>query len=353
MLPAHAPAPRVVIVNAFDAFAGSQRVTAMLAAVLRARGHRVLVRLGFGRAGFVSGIPGVRRFLPTERVAARKRLYPLWLAIANLRTIAALVRGDIVWVCTIYALPAVLPMLLAPRRLVIHIHETDFPGIFGALLGLAARRGAAVVAVSRTHAALLGLPARVLGNAVGDTPPTGPTQRDRLIFVGTSRALKGFDLFVAIVEVLGPTRLTPVAYLGDPVAGRDPALLARSAAAGITLIYGETDPARLFADGWLTLQLTDPALWTETFSLVAAESIWHLVPVGAAGAMVVEEIGAGAIAFNDTSRDPVRIAAHVRTLLADAAAHARLVAGCAARRDDFRIDRFGAGAEAILADCHA
>ncbi len=338
----------LLLYHAFDAYAGSQRVAAALVKVLRQRGHDVEVRLGFGRIGFISAVSGVSRFLAIEDIAWRKRLYPAWLMVANLGAIALLFSRRIVWANSIHALPAVLPMLLAPRRLVIHIHEIDFPAIFLRLLRFAVARGALLVVVSQTQGDMLGLPCRVLPNAVGDVPPPPPAERRRLIFVGNSHR-KGFDLFTAIVQQLDAMPLEAVAYIADmpTIDNRTPLALARRA--GITVITGETDPRAMFADAWMLMQLTDPALWTETFSLVAAEAVWNLVPVGAAGAAVIDEVAAGAIAFNEASRDPAVIAASIRALWDDPAAYAVLVAGCAVRREDYRADRFADGAEAILA----
>ena len=195
---------------------------------------------------------------------------------------------------------------------------------------------------------MLGLPATLLPNAVGaGEPPDPPKERDRLVFVGTASAEKGWPLFLEIVRRLDAPGLAPHAFLAGGIDAPCPAALAEAAALGILVTVGQTDPAKHHARGFLALQLTDPALADETFSLVAAEAIWHLVPVGGAGAAVLPEVAGDALAFNIASRDPQTIAAAIETLWARPDRHAALVAAAALKRLDHRVDRFAEQALAI------
>ena len=339
----------IIVVHAFDAHAGAQRVAAQLVAGLRQHGRDARLWLGFGSNGFISDARPDWRFLPIEPPRWRKILYPLWLVAANLAALLPVLRGDTLWVNSIAAVPAAGPFLLfAPRRLVIHLHENNLPAVAARLVAWAGRRGAAVLAVSDYHRRRLGLDCRVLANAVGQgEPPPPPLVRDRIVYVGTIGAMKGLPLFVQLAQRLRHDDIECHAFLaGSPVSPSD-ADLATLDAAGITVTIAETRADRLYDRAWLVLQLTDSALADETFSLVAAEAIWHLVPVGGAGAGVLPEVAGAGLAFNLPGRDAAEMAAAIRALRADPARHAALVEGCRAERARFTIDRFVTAALAI------
>lgn len=332
----------ITLVHAFDAHAGAQRVAATLADALRDRGFGLRLWLGFGDQGFVSEAGPGWRFLPTRTPRWRKLLYPLWLMAINIAMVGVLVRGDRVWVNSIAAVPAAGPFLLfAPRRLVIHLHENRLPGLVKTIVSWAGGRGAVAIAVSRHHAKQLGLACKVLPNAVGQgAPPPGPAERNRLVFVGTTSAMKGFPLFLAVVQRLGIEGLRPLAFLaGGPDTPTDQAL-ASARALGIETRVGERDPAVHHANGFLLLQLTDPLMADETFSLVSAEAVWHLVPVGGGGAAVLPEVAGKALAFNLASRDPESIAEAIRALWANRLRYQGLIEACGAERSRFSLDRF-------------
>jgi len=344
----------ITLVHAFDAHAGAQRVAAALAWVLRDRGLGLRLWLGFGDQGFVSeAVPGWR-FLPTRTPRWRKLLYPIWLVAINVAMVGVLLRGDRVWVNSIAAVPAAGPFLLfAPRRLVIHLHENRLPGLARTIVSWAGRRGAVVIAVSRHHAKQLGLACKVLPNAVGQgAPPSAPAVRNRLVFVGTTSAMKGFPLFLAIVQRLGIADLRPTAFLaGGPDTPTEQAL-ASARALGIETRVGERDAAVHHADGFLLLQLTDPLMADETFSLVSAEAVWHLVPVGGGGAAVLSEVAGKALAFNMGSRDPDAMAEAIRALWTDRPRYQGLLEACGAERSRFSLDRFADEVVAIAGAPH-
>lgn len=334
----HRAPQNILFLNLADARAGGQRVGATTIACLREAGCRVHVWLGFGGQGFLTRDAGARAFLSIETIRLRKLLYPVWLAVANLRAIFALIAGETVWVNAVYALPAALaPLLARPSRLVIHVHELEMPALFRWLTGVAARRGAHVIAVSGLHAHRLGFATDIIGNSVGRTPPAADPG-DHIVFIGDSRPIKRFDLFVAIAEqgLPWPAR----AVLAGTAADYPPDLLRRAQAAGVALCFGLTEPAAMLAGAALMLQLTDPKQATETFSLTTAEAVWHLVPVGGAGTEVIAEIAGPALAFNLPSDDPADFARAIHALAADPQRHAALVAQCARIRPAFSLDRY-------------
>ncbi|MBV8971079.1 MAG: hypothetical protein JO290_02180, partial [Sphingomonadaceae bacterium] len=349
--PVDGPSARadVTLIQAFDAHAGAQRVAAQLAAAFRAGGARVGLWLGFGGSGFTSDIGTTWCFLKLERPRTRKIAYPLWLAAVNLAALGPLLRGGVVWTNSIAAVPAAGPFLLfAPRRLVIHLHETRIPPVAHRIVAWAARRGATVLVVSNYHRTRLALDCQVLSNAVDAAGPVAAGVRDRLVFIGTARAMKGFPLFLAVAARLADAPLDPHAFLAaspNPPTSSD---LAAAAAVGVSVTVGETRPGVMLSRGFLFLQLTDPALWDETFSLVTAEAVAHGVPVGGAGARVLAEVAGDALAFDAASRNPDEIAGEIRALLADPARHARLVAACGFERERFTMTRFAAAALTIL-----
>jgi glycosyltransferase involved in cell wall biosynthesis len=345
----------ILVLHAFDAEAGAQRVAAQLVEGFRGTGLRTRLWLGFGSFGFVSRAAPDWRFLPIERPAVRKLLYPLWVLAAGFASIGPLIGGARFWANSYPAVAAAWPALLfAPRRLVIHLHENGLPPPFGSLVRRAGRRGAAVLAVSAHHASRLGMPVRVLPNAVGaGDPPQPPAERRCLVFVGTASAMKGFPLFLAIARALAGSALVPTAFLAAGPDRPDEVALAAARAAGVKVHVGETRPAVHYAEAFLALQLTDPALADETFSLVAAEAVWHLVPVAGAGSAVLAEVAGPGLAFNIAGQDAAAIAAAIRSLLDDPAAHAALVEGCRRHRRRFALERFHAEAAGIAIAAHA
>lgn len=333
---------RIILVNPFDAYAGSQRVASRLVSSFQSLGYGCDILSGFGGSGFLADLNPSFTFSRTENIRKRKALYPFWIILSNFLIMVALIRRrqTIAWANTIYAVPSLMmAMIFFPRKLVIHIHENDFPAILRHTLRFASRRGARILAVSAYHARKLGLGSiNVLPNAVGDAPPPDHGPGSRLLFVGSAQPMKGLPLFREIVAELqhaDSLKAKPVAYLAGLARDASAEILSDLAETGIQAVFGETRTEMIFADGWLYLQLTDPALADETFSLVTAEAVWHCVPVGAAGADVVNEVAAGAIAFNIASRDARAIAEAILNLQNDPDAYARLVAGCEERRKDY------------------
>ncbi len=331
---------RVLLLHPFDAMAGSQRIAAVLARALQGLDVPVQVHLGFGTNGFVSKLGGVRRFLGVNRISLRKALYPLWIIAMAPRMIWTAWRGSLVWGNTVHAIPAVLPMLwLAPNRVVLHVHEIEFPRIFQRLLRWAASRGAHVLCVSNLHRQRLCVPAYVLPNCVDHSSDTTPLEPPVLLFVGEVSALKGFPLFVEVARRLPPVRVRTVACVpGIPLSTRSWAEAAQ--AANVEIRCGLSDPLQMFAGASLFLQCTDPSLWTETFSLVMAESLACGVPVATAGTAVAPEILGDAWAFDVPTRAPEDIAAAVLALLDDPPRLQALRSAARARRAHFSFHSF-------------
>lgn len=340
---------KVLIVNAFDAFAGSQRVAASLAHSLNAeQGIHIEIHQGFGSRGFVSELAMSNSWSSLDTPLYRKLLYPFWLAWQNFICLWKVLHGYNLWLNTVYSIPAaLLAICIAPRKIVIHVHEAMFPSLFSRLVLWAGRKRVKIVCVSEHQRQLLGLSCSVLYNSV-EPSQTLESQRNRLIFVGAMTEAKGFDLFTAISGTLDGMDLTPVAYVPEisgPVAEQ---LAAKARAAGVEIHTGVTDPSQMFRDGFLTLQATNSRLWIETFSLVAAESIAHLVPVATAGSEVVAEVVGDALAFDHASRDALAIARDIRALHADPQRYAKLVESCAVRRGHFTENAFRQSAIQIL-----
>ncbi|WBH15104.1 glycosyltransferase [Sphingomonas radiodurans] len=326
---------KMLLLNTFDAYAGSQRIGRDMVRLLAAAGHDVQVRLGFGGGGFLRDLSETRTDVGISNVAIRKLLYPLWALLVSLPVAIAALRGRIIWANAVYAtLPALLAALLCPHRVAVHLHEATFPKLFMMILRLMVWRGVLIICVSSDHAARIGLPATVLYNPVSLSHRDAPSACDRLLFVGTTQPIKGFALFVAVCDKLEALPLRKTAYLSDE-ARHDRTLVARARQAGIDVVFGESRPEVLYRDGFLLLQTTDSALWTETFSLVAVEAMARLVPVAGTGTTVLPEVLGEALAFNAPSRDPREIADAIRSLHANPAQHAALRSACASHRGVF------------------
>jgi glycosyltransferase involved in cell wall biosynthesis len=327
--------PPVMLLHPFDAHAGAQRIGSAFVAALAATGVDVRVRVGFGGRGFLSELPGVRPDVQCDHIPTRKLLYPLWAICAMVSVAWAAARGRVVWANTIHAIAAaLLAAMLFPRRTIVHVHEATFPRPFLWLLRLAHWRGASIVYVSADQAARIGVSGAILPNPVHLPSIDQPSRQNRFLFIGTTQPIKGFALFVAVVRLLDGSGLDTVAYLSDEHR-HDRALVAAARAAGIEIVFGENSPEVMYRDGFLLLMATDPAMVSETFSLVAAEAIAALVPVGGAGATVLPEVLGEALAFNHANRDPASIAQAIRALLADPEKYAALRRACAERRVHF------------------
>jgi hypothetical protein len=96
---------RFLLLNPFDAFAGSQRVACDTIDRLTEAGHYVSVRLGFGGGGFLSNLPITTADVKISNVSVRKLLYPLWALLVGLPVAMSVLRGRFVWANTIYAAP--------------------------------------------------------------------------------------------------------------------------------------------------------------------------------------------------------------------------------------------------------
>jgi glycosyltransferase involved in cell wall biosynthesis len=330
----------VLFVHPFDALAGSQRVAVALIRAFYGLHCTVSVLLGFGSNGFVARVEGVRAFLSVNHVGWRKALYPLWLAMMWPRMLWAVWRREIVWANTIHAIPAVLVVLaLAPSRVVVHVHEIEYPRLFGWLLDWAVSRGATVLCVSDFQRRQLELRADVLHNCVDKMGETPPTQPPVLLFVGAVSALKGFPLFVEVVSRLPAGMFSVVACVPSlPDSARG--WIERAQQLGVIFRCGLSDPEEMFAGATLLIQCTDPLLATETFSLVMSEALAFGVPVATTGMGVASEVLADAWAFDEPSREPDLIASKILALCQDGPKLASLRAAALARRRHFSFPIF-------------
>lgn len=341
--------PSAVILHPFDAIAGSQRVAVNIAQALETDGYSVDVILGFGSDGFVSRWVGVKRFLNVNNIMVRKILYPVWLFAVVPRILRAVVTGEIVWANTVHAAPAAfLAILFAPRRVVIHVHEVEFPRVFMYFLRFASSLGATLLCVTDFQRRALSLDAQTLPNCVSVlAEATVARNKHKLVFVGNTSAAKGFPMFIEVARSLTGSGLTPVAFLPSPDRSNQ-VLLAQAESAGIIVRYGVTDPYEMYEAGYLSLLCTDPDIWTETFSLVAVESMSCLVPVASAGTRVIKEILAQSLAFDVPSRDPEKIASEIRMLLSDPARYEFLVEACRVRREEYTLELFQRRVRALV-----
>lgn len=346
---------KVDLIHPFDAFAGSQRVTAHIARALAHGGFRPVVHIGFGGRGFLSEWTRTRRFLAVEAKTARKLLYPIWVAYMNLFAAAQVLRGHVVWGQTITAAPAiVLAALLRHEQVIVHLHEIPGPkSPLRLALALVQALGARLLCVSHFHRSRLGLDCEVLYNCVWPERSVSgqrPDKRDTLVFVGTTNPKKGFSLYTEVVRELQMSRLRPVAFLSDSQANIDALLLERARDAGIEVRFGVQRTAEMFERGFLTLLLTDPLLWEETFSLVSVESLTHGVPVASAGSEVLKEVCGSALAFDEPSRDPRAIARAINDLLGTGSERYReLVNACDRVAASYAPPAFSAAVTAIVA----
>lgn len=339
---------KVLMVHPFDAFAGSQRVFVSTAQALRTLGHEVDVQLGFGTNGFVSRDLATRALLRIDRIWLRKALYPLWMFVLMPRLLGAVLVGRVLWMNTIHAFPAAfIALCVAPRRVVLHLHEIEFPRVLDHFLRWSLRRGARIVCVSVFHRDRLGLRAIVLPNPVAAGHTVEPARPPLIVFVGAVSALKGFPLFLDVFRALTPGRVRGRVCV--PLIPEDArAQVDEARALGLEVLVGETRAQVIFDGACLTLQCTNPRLATETFSLVAVESLACGVPVATAGMEVAREVLGDAWAFDEPGRDPARIAARILTLVDDESRLDELRAAALRRRELFSPHAFSVGVQGVL-----
>lgn len=329
------PREKVLLLNPFDAYAGSQRIGKAVHTAFSESDVDVTVKLGFGGDGFLSDMPNIAPDIQVKNSFVRKCLYPFWSVFASIPTALAALRGTVIWANTVYALlPALLTIIVSPKNVVLHLHEATFAAPFHWLLRFSAWRGATIVCVSADQARRVDVICRVIPNPVNQPTHDVASLQDRILFVGTTHPVKGFALFVSVCQRLQALPLRKVAYLSDG-AIFDHALVASAKSSGVDVVFGEQLPAAMYADGFVLLMCTDPSLVSETFSLIAAEAVTWLVPVGGAGATVLPEVLGDALAFDHPTRDPDRIAQDIADLYGDPGRYASLRQNCAKRRSRF------------------
>jgi glycosyltransferase involved in cell wall biosynthesis len=338
----------VHIVHAFDAFGGAQRIAATLIKALNDVGLNVRLFLGFGTCGFISGCQGIKRFSKINNILLRKILYPFWIIWMWPRVAVYVSKGDLVWANAIYAIPAVLPALIySPHRVVLHLHEIEFPRFFLSVVRWAISRGARVLCVSDLHRQELNLAADVLHNCVNVHSDRAPEDPKIILFVGNLSNTKGFDLFVEVVRLIQPSTVRAIAFVPDVPYGKRNKVEA-ACRAGIEMRFGVSDPYVIYPGASLLLQCTDPVIATETFSLVMVEALACGVPVGTAGMKVAYEILSDACAFDVGSRNPEEIAACIKKLLASPERLNILISAAKKRREYFTYESFKANISNII-----
>jgi glycosyltransferase involved in cell wall biosynthesis len=345
------PSQHVHIVHPFNGYSGAQRVAQHLLRAMTALRIPVDLRVGFGENGFLTDDQPSMVWLAVNSVPLRKLLYPVWLFWMNMWCLLQAARGNFIWLNTIHALPAAtLLWLINPNNALIHLHEATFPKVFHWLLRVAQWRGLQTVCVSDFHRRTLNVDATVLPNCVWhETPQFNQTETSRsaVVFVGAATRMKGFDLFLDVANALGPTFCCR-AYLACQSNQLPTEFEAAIRQSGADMHYGKTNPATFFGDAWLTLMLTDPKRATETFSLVAAESVFFGVPVASSGSAVVAELCSDALAFDEPSRRADLIADQIITLHKDNERQRLLGAACARRSADLGSNQFIQNVGALL-----
>jgi glycosyltransferase involved in cell wall biosynthesis len=339
---------KIILIHPFDSHSGSQRVVATLARVFFESGDNLKIFLGFGTEGFVSEISGVSRFSRINNVLIRKYLYPIWILIMWPRMIISVIRREIVWANTVYSIPAVLPMVLfAPRHLIIHAHEIQFPKVLNKLLYWASKRNVMILAVSHLHLKRLGLKATILPNCVEVDCDAQETDTNVVIYVGNPSLPKGFPLFVDVAKRLQGRDFSLIAYVPYRTKAVDE-ILRTAEEAGVQVKVGYTNPLEIYSGASLLLQCSDPSFCTETFSLVSVEAVCCGVPVATAGMEVAGEVLGEALAFDEPTRNPDKIAHEITVFLASSDMVSKIIRATKLQRLKYGYETFRDGVKCII-----
>jgi glycosyltransferase involved in cell wall biosynthesis len=252
---------------------------------------------------------------------------------------------DLVHANTLLTAPEAAVARAAGLPTVIHAHEMLPGGAKGRLAAAAARRGAAVVAVSQAVADRLadhGVSARVVRNGIELAPPAAPADRRPPVVatLGTICRRKGSDIFVDAVALLRREGAAAHFVLAGPPAPGPEAAWARAlmqrAGAQEIACPGRVEGSALLGavDVLVVPSREDP------FPLVVLEGMAAgLAIVAAAVDGIPEQLGGGAGQLVAPD-DPRALAAAIAALLASADERRRLGAVARARAGrEFTLDR--------------
>jgi glycosyltransferase involved in cell wall biosynthesis len=298
---------KVLIVNAFDAYAGSQRSLANWLSVPD-QDIEYDVFLFCSDGGFVTDLTSckVTTLFKFRNILLRKVLLILFIPFFWIYLLLIFKRFNFVIGNSIPSLFLIFPLYIFNKAYII-IHEiTRVPGILVKILQRFSSKKNTMV-VSNIINKKFKIEGRVVFNAIARIELTDLENKQfeekKVIFVGDFRKAKRFDFFVAIAELFkNNLQYQFVAYLSDePQKQGELMLFNKATECGIDIKFNLKDPRIFFKDAYFLIQCTNEEEWVETFSYVAAEALCYNVPIIATGITVISELFSGSVYYNKAS----------------------------------------------------
>ncbi|NQV76893.1 MAG: hypothetical protein HQ490_00880 [Lutibacter sp.] len=299
---------KVLIVNAFDAYAGSQRSLANWLSV-QDKDVEYDVFLFCGDGGFVADLTNckVTTLFKLRNILLRKVSLILFMPFFWIYLLLIFKKYSFVIGNSSPALFLIFPLYIFNKAYII-IHEiTRVPGILVKILKRWSSKKNTMV-VSNIINEKFKIEGRVIFNAIAriELAEMGdkPFEKRKIIFVGDFRKAKRFDFFVAIAELFKNTlQYQFVAYLSHEPHKQDEFNIVNKAnECGIDVKFNVKDPGIFFKDAYFLIQCTDEDEWVETFSYLAAEALSYNVPIIATGITVISELFSGSVYYNKVSK---------------------------------------------------
>jgi glycosyltransferase involved in cell wall biosynthesis len=294
---------KILIVNIFDSFAGSQRAIQTILRNDDASNKLVFYVLNIFGPGLISDASPQTRVFTLFKIESRRvrkigflLLFPFLFIIINfLQLFFARIIGNTIY-CALLLLPT--------RKNYVLIHEVSrLPFILKKITEILDRYNCLVV--SQTVNKKLGINGSVVYNPVDTRSKRENVANgtERLVYVGDYRNEKRFEYFIELtgnLRGIAGMKFDFVAYLPyQPTPSQSEyAMVEKANAAGIELNFAQFDPSFFFENSYAVIIPTDENKWVETFSYVACEALIFGVPIVATGISVLDELYEEAILVN-------------------------------------------------------
>lgn len=299
---------KVLIVNAFDAYAGSQRSLANWLSV-QDDDMEYDIFLFCGDGGFVSDLTNCKVFtlFNFRNILLRKLVLISFMPIFWIYLLLIIRKYSHVVGNSSPSLFLIFPLYVFNKAYII-IHEiTRVPKILVKILNSFSSTKNTLV-VSNIINERFKIEGRVIFNAIErielPVKEVRANEKKKIVFVGDFRRAKRFDFFVSIAELFkGTMQYQFVAYLSkEPHKPEEFRIINRASECGVDVKFNVKDPKAFFEDSFFIIQCTNEEEWVETFSYVAAEALCYGVPIIATGITVISELFSGSVYYNIASK---------------------------------------------------